>query len=312
MEKQTNTMKTKPPAMQSNPNAPAVIALGMFDGVHAGHRTLLAHTAALAAQMGAASVVYTFSNHPRSVFLKAPLLLMTAAERERTMLGLGIGRVVMETFTKEIAALSPRAYVERLLEGCAVRAMVVGFNYSFGAGGLGREDTLRALGEEYGFRVDVIPPVSYEGEPVSSTRIRGLIESGEIEKANRMLVEPFAVEGPVVSNRHIGTSIGFPTANQMPPAGKVLPLPGVYATTVWHADRPYPAVTNVGDNPTVEGTFTTVESHLLGFEGDLYGAEIRTMFRTFLRKEERFISKEALAKQIAQDVVAARALQGEP
>lgn len=305
LEQQTITICRNEQTAQA---CPAVIALGMFDGVHAGHRALLEHAVALAAQLDAASMVYTFSNHPRSVFAQAPPLLMTAGERRDAMLRLGIGSVMMEEFTPAIAALSPRAYVERLMGECDVRAMVAGFNYSFGAGGKGHEDTLRALGQALDFRVEVIPPVLYGGEYVSSTRIRRLIENGQIAEGNRMLSFPYAVEGPVVENRHIGTTIGFPTANQLPPAGKVLPLPGVYATIVRYAGNAYPAVTNVGDNPTVEGKFTTIESHLLGFAGNLYGAELRTEFMAFLRGEERFSGKEALAEQIARDVEAAKAL----
>lgn len=280
---------------------PTVIALGMFDGMHMGHRALLTRAIALAKTHHAKSVVYTFSNHPRSVFASAPRLLMTAAEREACMLKLGIDTVQMDVFDRATASLSPRDYIERLLNASQVRAMVVGYNYSFGSGGGGKADTLHMLGDAEGFSVEIIPPINYRGSSVSSTRIRELIERGSVGEANEMLCAPYSLYGKVIENRHIGRSIGYPTANLLPPEDKALPLSGVYATRVFWRGEMYPAVTNVGNNPTVQGKFTTVESHLLDFTGELYEEVIRVEFHAFLRDERRFENKDALAAQIQED-----------
>lgn len=279
----------------------AVIALGMFDGVHLGHRALLLRTIALAEELHAMSMVYTFYNHPRSVFASAPKLLMTAEERECCIRKLGVDAVRMDVFDKTMAALTPKAYIERLMLTNDIRGMIVGFNYSFGSGGNGKAETLHTLGGAQGFCVEIIPPVNYKGSSVSSTRIRELVERGEISEANEMLCMPYSLYGQVVENRHIGTSMGYPTANLLPPEEKALPLSGVYATRVIWNGQSYPAVTNVGNNPTVQGKYTTVESHLIDFAGNLYGESICVEFRAFLRKEQNFGEKEALAKQIEED-----------
>lgn len=286
----------------------AVIALGMFDGVHTGHRMLLEKAKELARLYRAKSMVYTFQNHPRSVFATAPKLLMSAAEKESCILRLGVDKVQQEVFTREMADLSPESYVGRLLFTHTVRAMVVGFNYSFGKGGIGAPDTLKRIGEERGFEVAVIPPVEFQGISVSSTRIREAIELGDVALANKMLAEPYTLHGKVIENRHIGRSIGFPTANIRPEQEKVLPLCGVYATRVWLNGKCYGGVTNVGDNPTVGGNSLTIETHLLEFEGNAYGETIAVKFHEFIREERRFQDKEALAAQIRRDKAQAAAM----
>ncbi len=292
--------------MQKRQKTPAVIALGMFDGVHLGHRALLTHAVETAGEMNALSVAYTFSNHPKSVFGQAPKLLFTEEERRDCIKKLGFDRVQMEVFDKETAMLSPEAFVECLQEEYDVRAFVVGFNYTFGQGRKGTPETLTEIGKTHGFQVHVIPPVLFKGDTVSSTRIRQLITVGELADANSMLVEPYALAGIVVKNRRIGTTLGFPTANIQPPEEKVLPATGIYVTSVLHEGRFYEAVTNVGTNPTVNGSTLTVETYLMDYEGDLYGKELTVSFHKRLRDEIRFDTKEALILQIKQDVTGAR------
>lgn len=285
----------------------AVIALGMFDGVHIGHRALLTRAVEIAGRMGCKSVAYTFSNHPRVLFGRPPRLLTTPEERRERILGLGVDIVHMEPFDRITASLSPKAFLDGLTREYEVRAMVVGFNYAFGQGGQGNARTLQAYGSERGFEVHVIEPVAYEGEPVSSTRIRELLESGDLCTANAMLCAPYSLCGTVTSNRGIGKSIGFPTANILPPPDKVLPRSGVYVSTVAYQGVRHAAVTNIGDNPTVSGKFTTVETHVLDFQGDLYGRELCVEFRVWLRDEVRFPGKTELAQQIERDTASARA-----
>ncbi len=293
--------------MQNRQKTPVVIALGMFDGVHLGHRALLRHAVETAKELHALSVAYTFSNHPRGVFAQAPKLLSTEQERRTCLKKLGLDRVQMEVFDKETAMLSPEAFVKRLQDQYEVRAFVVGFNYTFGQGGKGTPETLMELGRMHSFSVHVIPPVLFEGETVSSTRIRQLITTGELTNANMMLSEPYSLSGLVVKNRRIGTSLGFPTANIQIPAEKALPATGIYVTSALHEGRCYEAVTNVGTNPTVNGNVLTVETYLMDYEGDLYGKELTVQFHKRLRDEVRFDSKEALVLQIQQDVLDAKA-----
>ncbi len=293
--------------MQNRKKTSVVIALGMFDGVHLGHRALLTHAVEMAKKLDARSVAYTFSNHPRSVFAQAPKLLSTIEERRSCIKKLGIDCVRMEVFNKETAMLSPEAFVNLLQEQYDVRAFVVGFNYTFGQGGKGTPETLTELGKTHAFTVDVIPPVLFKDDTVSSTRIRQLITTGELLDANSMLVEPYALSGIVVKNRRIGTSLGFPTANILPSIEKALPATGIYVTSTLHEGRCYESVTNVGTNPTVNGSGLTVETYLMDYDGDLYGKELTISFHKRLRDEIRFASKEELIAQIKRDVVDARA-----
>ncbi len=293
--------------MLINNRQPAVIALGMFDGVHLGHRALLHHAVDTAKQLCCKSVAYTFSNHPKSVFGRPPKLLSTAQERTRCILKMGVDDVRMEIFDRVMASMLPQTFIGGLMRSYDIRAVVIGFNYAFGQGGQGNAHTLQTLGREHGFDVHVIEPVVFEGDTVSSTRIRELIERGDLNTANAMLCMPYTLTGQVVENRHIGASIGFPTANILPPEEKALPKPGVYITTVMREGIRYAAVTNVGKNPTVAGRFITVETHILDFFGDLYGEELSVEFHERLRDEVRFPGRHELAMQIEQDASRARA-----
>ncbi|MDO4571858.1 MAG: bifunctional riboflavin kinase/FAD synthetase [Clostridia bacterium] len=287
----------------------AVVALGMFDGLHIGHRALLARCRALAETLGALPAAYTFLNHPQTVLSAAgPARLLGAQEKRAMMEALGIGCVCMEPFTRELAALSPEGFIQRLAARWELRALVAGFNYSFGRDGAGGPETLRELGARYGFRAEVLGPVLFKGEPVSSTRIRSLLEDGDARAAADMLGAPYTLCGRVVKNRQIGRRIGFPTANIAPEPGRVLPAEGVYASEARVGDASWRAVTNVGKNPTVGGGRLSIETHLIGFDGELYGRELRVSFLARLRGETRFPSEEALRRQIALDVAAAKAL----
>ena len=198
-----------------------------------------------------------------------------------------------------------------LVERFALQGAVVGFNYTFGDRGAGNTALLQALGKELGFAVQVIEPVSYDGAPVSSTRIRACLEEGELDAANAMLGACYALSGTVAANRRIGHTLGFPTANLEEYGNKVLPSPGVYAARAYVAGQVFQAVTNVGNNPTVEGKVTTVETHLLEFDRDIYGMPMRVEFVARLRGEIRFPSREALSKQIASDAARAREILAE-
>lgn len=284
----------------------AVLALGMFDGMHIGHRTLIGRAVERSKELGCEAAVYTFSNHPMSILGGRPRMLSTPGEREADMRALGVTDVCMEPFTAALAGCPPERFVASLCERWRVRAFTVGFNYTFGARGLGTPELLERLGRERGFEVAVVEPVLYRNAPVSSSRIRGLVEQGDMLSAAQMLTHPYTLVGTVVENRRIGRKIGFPTANIALDPSRVTPKNGVYATVATLGGKTYRAVTNVGTNPTVAGDHLSIETHLLGFEGDAYGKTLCVAFVDFLRDERRFDSVEALKSQIAQDVERAK------
>lgn len=290
---------------RSGENAPIgrgdVIALGMFDGVHEGHRALLAQTVHSAVELDAASCVYTFPNHPLTVLGKDIRLLSTPAERSQKMRAGGIERVVMEEFTPALSRLSPQAFIERLLDIFRVRVLVVGYNYSFGYRGMGTPEMLCAFGKLYGFSVEVVPPVVIGGQTVSSSLIRKMIEDGRVNEAQTFLGGPYSLSGRVVRGLGNGRRFGFPTANTDIRADAVIPADGVYATAAYCKGSCVRAVTNVGTNPTVAGKKRTVETHLLGFSGNLYDEILRVEFLGRLRGEIRFENEEELKIQIAKD-----------
>ncbi len=288
----------------------AVIALGMFDGVHNGHRALLKHAAACARTLGCICAADTFRNHPTAV-LGGTVRMLTDAETRAALLGeAGADEVRMRTFTRELAAMTPETFVAEELEAWDVQRFVVGYNYTFGCGASGTPEALAALGARYGFGVEIVPPCLYGDVPVSSSRIRGCIERGEMEEAAAMLGEPprpYRLLGTVVANRRIGRRIGFPTANILPDTSRVTPGDGVYGTLVHAAGARYYAVTNVGTNPTVHGERRSVESHLLDFSGDLYGQQIAVDFLFRIRGEIVFAGLDELSAQIADDERSLRA-----
>ena len=225
---------------------PAVIALGMFDGVHIGHQELLGTAASLADALDAACCVYTFENHPAEL-LGRHVELLTGAEERRALLSMfGADEVYMERFDETIMHLTPEAFVRRLCGAWHVRGVVAGFNYTFGDRGAGTSDTLRALGKELGFSVMIVPKVSVDGEPVSSSRIRSLLQTGDVRMAARLLGRAYAVSGMVCPNRQNGRKIGFPTANLLPEPGRALPRHGVYVTEAITDAGTFRGVTNIG------------------------------------------------------------------
>ncbi len=289
--------------------AQTAVALGMFDGVHIGHRALIAHLTEEAKKRRAEPVVCTFSNHPMDVLGNGAKLLTGVKERNAILRSLGVSEVCSEPFTERIAALSPEAFADELCRQRDVRLVAVGYNYSFGAGGRGTPETLARLGEERGFSVDVIPPVLCEGEPVSSTRIRRAIEAGDVEQAAAMLGRRYSLSGRVVKNRRIGRRIGFPTANIELDPRRVLPKIGVYATYTYVGGAAYRSITNIGTNPTVGGERLTIETHLLGFDEDVYGKDMTVAFRFFIRGERTFESVDALRGQIERDAALAASVR---
>ena len=288
---------------------PAVVALGMFDGVHLGHRALMSRLQEDATLLHAIPAVYTFSNHPLEVLGGNVRLLSGIRERNMLLRSLGAEELESVPFTREMASLSPEAFVDLLSAKWDVRGLVVGYNYTCGDRGAGTPETLREIGSRRGFSVSVVEPVLLEGEPVSSTRIREAVERGDITLANRLLKRRYTLSGTVVQNKRIGSRIGFPTANIDANPKRAIPADGVYATFASVDGGMYRAVTNIGTNPTVNGDKLTIETHLIDFHADIYGQPLSILFRKRMRGELMFDSLDALKEQIRLDVEEAELLR---
>lgn len=297
----------------------AVVSIGVFDGVHLGHRAILEANVRRAAELGVTPTVVTFRRHPKRVLLgRAPRTLTTLDHRLELFRRAGIEHTVALTFDEELSRLSAEDFARRYLtEGLGVRALVLGFDSKFGHGRRGTPGLMRELGYE----VDVVDRVQVDGRAVSSTAIREAVELGDLEGAERMLGRPVSVIGHVVHGDARGRTIGFPTAN-LDLHHELHPPVGVYACRarlLGEGDDPseegYPlaAVANIGFRPTVESErpeLPRVEVHLFDFEGDLYGRRLELAFVRRLRGERRFDGLEALVAQIEADCEEARRVLG--
>ncbi|NLB73701.1 MAG: bifunctional riboflavin kinase/FAD synthetase [Firmicutes bacterium] len=287
----------------------SVVALGTFDGVHLGHREILRRCVSLAKQENVPSVVFTFHEHPLEVIRPqfAPELLTDLEDRLTLFEEAGIENTVIARFDDETARATPEEFArEILVDSLRAKWVVVGFNYTFGWKAEGNARSLKDLGEMHGFDVHVSKPVAVDGTIVSSTRIRTALAKGDVETACEMLGRPFSIKGKIVKGDSRGKTLGYPTVNLDVPREIALPQRGVYAACVCLEGRMFGAVTNVGTRPTFHGKGTTVETHIIGFEGDLYGETLRVLFAKRLRDEMKFASGDALAYQISQDVERAK------
>ena len=280
-----------------------ILALGFFDGVHLGHGALLEVCRATADEMGCDAGAVTFDSHPGALVSgDAPGLINTAHDRRRVMTEqYYMDRVICLPFDEEMRTMPWQEFFRMLREKYGAVGLVCGHDFRFGYRGQGNASLLKEACRAHGMACRVIPEQKLEGVTVSSTRIRGLIESGEMETAARFLGHPHFLTGEVVTGRNLGHRLGFPTANLLLPEGVVCPRHGVYACRVRVGQERYMAVANVGRRPTVNGHRLTIEPWILDFSGDLYGQEIRLEFHRFLRPEEKFDSLEALRQQVLAD-----------
>jgi riboflavin kinase/FMN adenylyltransferase len=288
-----------------------VLALGNFDGLHRGHVKIIERVNRRAGERGSTSVVMTFDPHPPRVVRpdKAPPLIMTKEQRLEAIAATGIQGAAVVRFTHELSQWDPETFVRTVLaEWLHVAEVWVGANFLFGRDRAGNFSLLRALGARYGFRAEKIDPVRYREFVVSSTRIRRLIGEGRVDEAGALLGHPYFVDGIVVEGARRGRELGFPTAN-LNVVNELVPPNGVYATTVQLDSVIHPSITNVGLRPTFGDTVRpVVETHVLAFEGDLYGAPVRLGFVQRLRDERAFESVEQLRAQIDADRQRARSL----
>jgi riboflavin kinase / FMN adenylyltransferase len=290
---------------------PTAVALGSFDGLHPGHRSVIAAVTERAAQRHLVPTVVSFWPHPREVlFAEARLRLDLPSEKLALLEPLGIEQLVLVPFTRDLAALSPEAFVQQVLhEQLQAGLVVVGANFRFGAGRSGTTTTLQQLGAERGIEVQIQPLLAEGEEQFSSSRIRRALAAGDLLEATRLLGRPYRFGGTVVSGRGLGRQLGWPTANLQVDGRKFLPLEGVYAAWAWLGEERLAAVMNLGPQPTVDPTApSAVEVHLLGRTLDLNGSELLVEPVQLLRIQQRFENLEALVQQIQRDAESATAL----
>ena len=288
----------------------ASVALGNFDGVHQGHRLVIAEAAKAAGALKAPLGVIRFTPHPASVLRPndEPYLLMTPAQQARALEALGVD-VLYDLPFGQISPLSDVAFARDVLkDGLGVRHVAAGFDIRFGHGRSGDAESLQRLGEQYGFSVSITPRVGEDGAKVSSSAAREAVRAGEVDKAAKILGRPFAIEGVVVEGQHLGRKLGYPTANVFL-GDYVRPRLGSYATRTRLADgRVVPGVANIGENPTTGLVDARLEVWLFDFDEDLYGQTIETELVAFLRPEAKFGSLDELIHQIGEDAARAKAI----
>ena len=291
-------------SLPSLPNG-STVTVGSFDGVHLGHQAVLQEIGRRARAAERASVLVTFDPHPLEVVNPdaAPPLLTTGAERLEILAQSPLDYVLILRFDRYLAGLSPEGFVrEVLLQRCAVRELVIGHDHGFGRGRSGDVETLRRIGAVEEFEVDVVEPVDFGGQHISSSRIRRAVAGGDLRTAGAMLGRPYGVVGRVGQGERRGRLLGVPTINltEISPR-KLLPPDGVYAVAVdWRGGR-VGGMMNQGSRPTFEDGRRTLEAHLFDYEGDLYGEWVRIEWVKRLRDIERFASVEKLQQQLERD-----------
>ena len=277
------------------------VTLGSFDGLHKGHIAVIACAFEMQKEHGLLPLVLLFDRHPMlTVSGKAPDMILQAALRDELIAKTGAGKRIVPF--REVRNMSCREFFEKILiEKLNAGGVCCGWNYRFGKNNEGGIAELKALCEEFGVMLKITPPVDFGGEPVSSTRIRQAVESGDVSLANEMLGREFRYKLTVVDGQHRGRLIGAPTINQRFDEGFVIPKKGVYASVTVVDGREYPSVTNIGLRPSFENEDFRSETCILGFSGNLYGQEIEVRLLQYLRDETKFDSLEKLSEQIGRD-----------
>lgn len=281
-----------------------VIALGTFDGLHLGHNDVINTAKDYAERSGLKLAVFTFSNHPLALIRPdlVPVRIISAEEKIKLLESFGVDYLINIPFTEDFAALSPDEFLEKL--ACFnYRCLVVGENFTYGFLGSGKTETLERSGRKNGFDVIVRPLVKINGNVVSSTGIRNLIQAGHIEYANRMLGRAYAITGTIVHGEQRGRKLGFPTANiELLHGEMAVPAPGVYAVTVSIEGSIYEGMGNIGNNPTFNDVeHARLEINLFNCSGDLYGKTMSVQFHKYIRAEKKFSGVEELCRQIEED-----------
>lgn len=281
-----------------------VVTVGNFDGIHMGHKKLINTTKKYAIQNGYKSVVITFSPHPLEVVKNSTPFYYIFSEQEKNieMEKEQVDFFIKYPFTKDFKNISPQIFIDTLIEKLNCKILVVGEDYCFGKDRAGNVETLEKIGTKKGIKVIKINNIIVDGDRVSSSSIRQCLKNKNIKKANLLLNKCYYVFGQVVEGNKLGRTIGFPTANIIPPKNKLLPPDGVYVTKTKFENIMYNSITNIGTNPTVNNTHRTIETFLFDFNGNLYNKNIEVYFLDWIRDVKKFKGIDELKMQICKDI----------
>jgi len=284
--------------------ASPTMTIGSYDGLHLGHQKILDQVISRAKSRGGEALVLTFEPHPAQVFSPESKIPLITPYRKKMMLleQLGVDVTINLPFTKDVYTMSAKEFVEEIVvKKIGPRAVIVGFNFTFGKGRKGNVEDLERLGKIYGIEVHVTPPFRLDNKVVSSTRIRALIMQGNIREANRMLGRHFFILAKVIHGHARGRKLGYPTAN-LERAEDLYPKAGVYAAYVTVDNETYRGAVNIGTKPTFGDEDFSIETFVFDYKGNLYGKELTVSFVDRLRDEQRFPSPEALVQQMEKDI----------
>ncbi|MFC1861896.1 bifunctional riboflavin kinase/FAD synthetase [Chloroflexota bacterium] len=287
-----------------SPKKDMFLTIGVFDGVHLGHKYLISQLTEQAKQQNLLSGVVTFRQHPRKILSPRTKLpyLTTVTEKISLLKNEGVDTVISLSFTRELAELSARQFASLLKKHLRMRGMIIGPDFTLGRNKVGNADILRVLGQDMDFSVTVIAPVRVNNEPVSSTAIRDALADGDMKRVSRLMGRYFSLQGKVTRGAGRGSRLGFPTANLDIDSKQALPTDGIYATWAYIDGKAHQSMTNIGLRPTFAGNKRTVETYVLNYDANLYGREIKIDVVERLRGEKRFDTVEELKKQMAEDV----------
>lgn len=281
------------------------LTVGVFDGVHLGHQQIIKRLTVGAHARSAPAVVLTFDPHPASVLGNQEIKCLTLPEERATILGaLDVDVVITQPFTRELSQVTAHEFMLWLSQRLGLEHLLIGYDFALGKGREGNAARLREIGAELDYSVEVISALSDESGVISSTAIRKLVETGNVEEAARLLGRPYSLHGPVIRGDGRGRTIDVPTANIAYPDNKMIPAKGIYACWAYLGGQRYQAAVNIGTNPTFtpEKQTLNVEVHLLDFDQEIYGEDIQLEFVARLRDELRFDAVEPLLEQIARDI----------
>ena len=293
-----------------SPKKDMLLTIGVFDGVHLGHKYLISQLKEHARQQNLLSGVATFRQHPQEVLAPQTKLsfLTDLAERINLLKNEGVEAIITLSFTHELAQLSTRQFISLLKNYLRMRGMVVGPDFALGRNREGNIDAIRTLAQDMNFSITVVPPIMINGEVVSSTAIRNALADGDMKRVHNLVGHPFSLHGRVISGAGRGIKLGFPTANLDINPQQALPAEGVYATWAYIDDKAYYSMTNIGKRPTFGGNERTVEVYVLDYHSDLYEHELKIDIIERLRSEKQFDTAEELKEQIAADIKQGRAI----
>lgn len=284
----------------------AVVTSGTFDGVHLGHQKILKRLKEVADQNGGESVVITFYPHPRSVIAseaQTVKLLSTLEEKIALLEQNGVNHLLIIPFTREFSELTSEEFIQKILiDSIGTKKLVIGYDHRFGRNREGGFEYLEKNAGKYGFKIEEISRQDIENVGVSSSKIRKALSEGDVRTAEHFLGRKYAISGLVVKGKQLGRTIGFPTANvQVREIAKLIPADGVYAVKVIYNEQSFGGMLNIGNRPTVDGTFQTIEVNIFDFNQDIYGENLTIEFVQKVRNEQKFNGLEALKEQINKD-----------